>query len=62
MPEVITAKGGARVEGLRLFKDPELEDGVDSRLLRPVFLTGVELFITGDSVEFVVAEIFKRKM
>ena len=33
---------------MRLFRDPELELGVDSKLLRPVFRTGVELLVTGE--------------
>ena len=46
-------KGGARCDdvGTRLFNDPELDDGVDSRLLRPVLRTGgVELLSIGESI------------
>ena len=35
---------------MRLLREPELEDGVLSKLRNPIFLTGVELLLAGDSV------------
>ena len=52
MRHVFLPKGGARCDdvGTRLFNDPELDDGVDSRLLRPVLRTGgVEHLSIGES-------------